>query len=197
MKLIASAFALIILVLIPVHAQNADSIRVPAQDLPPAALDTATFAFRDADLREILKSLSTQHGLNVLVDNAISKRVTVSLSRMRVHDAIRFLCKENGLGLSLENGIYRITLPPPPKVEPPAPKIPFVLFERGLLTLRYKSDDLEQTLLLVQERSGRNILLMSGTAGSLSGTLVDVDFDIGLTQILNNNGFAVQKKNNI
>src|SRR5437867_150282 len=38
---------------------------------------------------------------------------------------------------------------------------------------------------------------MSGTTGILGGTLNKIEFDNGFTQLMNNNGFAVQKKNGI
>jgi type IV pilus assembly protein PilQ len=72
-----------------------------------------------------------------------------------------------------------------------------VIYENNTLSVKLKNDDLESVILEIQKKSGKNILIISGTSGSLSGTLSDIDFDMGFTQLLNNNGFAIQKKNGI
>jgi len=87
--------------------QPADSIRHASVSLPQGALDTTNITFRDSDFREVVRGLAVQHGLNVFIDNSIAKRVTVSLNRVQVHEAIKFLCEQNGLVMA---------------VEPPAPK---------------------------------------------------------------------------
>lgn len=167
------------------------------QTIPAAAEDTTSLSFKDTDIRDIFRALSYEHGVNIFVDNAVTKRVTISLNRVRVYDAIKFLCEQNNLLVSLEGGIFKITIPPIPQVIPPPKHVPYVAFHNGLLSVDFKNDDVEQSVLEIEKKSERNILLMSGTTGTLDGTLTNVDFDIGFTQIMNNNGFAVQKKNNI
>ncbi len=183
-------------------SQYADSTaareQAPEAPLPNGATDTTTLNFKDTDLRDIFRAISYQHGVNIFLDNSVNKRVTVSLNRVRVVDAIRFLSEQNGLAVALEAGIFTIQPPPPPpKPEPPPPKIPAVGFENGLLSVSLKDDDVERTVLEIQKKTGKNILLISGTTGTLTGKLMDIDFDIGFTQLMNNNGFAVQKKNGI
>ena len=176
------------------------SIGVPLQrsDLPSGATDTTSLSFKDTDLRDIFRALSREHGVNVFLDNSITKRATVSLNRVRVYDAIKFLAQENGLELHLEGGIFKILPPPPPpKPEPPLPHVPLVGFEKNLLSVEFKDDPLEQVILEVQKKTGRNVLSISGTTGTITGKLTDVDFEIGFTQIMNNSGFAVQKRNGI
>ena len=93
--------------------------------LPVGASDTTTLSFKDTDLRDIFRALSLQHSVNVFLDNATAKKVTVSLNRVRVYDAITFLARENGLEVQFDGGIFRI-LPPPPAPPPPEPppKVP-------------------------------------------------------------------------
>lgn len=175
-------------------AQSQDEGGVPDGSLPRGARDTTTLSFKDADVRDIFRALSHQHGLNIFLDNSIAKRTTISLNRLRVVDAIRFLCEQNGLALDFGGGVFRIT--PDPQAIPPV-SVPVVGYEDGLLSLELRNDDLEAVVLEVQKKSGKNILLMGGTTGSVSGRLMDVDFDVGFTHIMNNNGFSVQKKNGI
>ncbi|MBI1806238.1 MAG: hypothetical protein HYR76_04200 [Ignavibacteria bacterium] len=165
-------------------------------DLPNGAKDTTNLNFKDTDLRDVFRALSVQHNLNIFLDNAISKRSTIALAKVRVYDAIKFLCEQNALMLQIEGGIFKV-LPPPPKPEPPPPKIPSISYEGRLLSTQLKDDDLEKVIAAIEEKTGFNILIMSGTTGSVSGTLNKIDFELGFTQLMNNNGFAVQKKNGI
>jgi len=168
------------------------------KDLPSGARDTTSVNFKDTDLRDVFRALSFQHSLNIFLDNYVTKKVTIALTGVRVLDAIKFLCEQSSLVWKLDGGIFRITpIPPEPPAPPPPPKVIPVLYENGLLSIDVKNDDLERVILKIQEKSGKNILLLSGTTGTLTGKLMDIDFDIGFTQLLNNNGFAVQKKSNI
>jgi type II secretory pathway component GspD/PulD (secretin) len=145
--------------------------------LPVGASDSTTLSFRDTDLRDIFRALSVQHGVNVFLDNGINKRVTVSLNRVRVYDAIAFLASQNGLECHLEGGIFRIVPPPPPEPPPPpAPRVPLVGFEKNLLSVDLRNDELESVISQIQQKCQKNILVISGTTGTVSGKLMDVDF---------------------
>lgn len=187
-------FGLTILLTLEVCARQADSLQQRPPVLPKGARDSTTLSFKDTDLRDVFRALAVQHNLNVFVDNSINKRTTISLNNVRVYDAIKFICEQNKLNLQVDGGIMKVT---PIKLEPLPAKIPSVLFEKDLLSVWLKNDDLEQVVLQIQKKSGKNILITAGTTGTVSGTLDDVDFDIGFTQLMNNNGFAVQKKNGI
>ena len=171
---------------------------VASSDLPRGAKDTTNLNFKDTDLRDIFRAMSVQHGLNIFLDNSINKRTTIALSKVQVYNAIKFLCEQNSVLLNYEGGIFKIEPPPPPpKPEPPPPKIPIVSYEGHLLSVQLKDDDLEKTILEIQRKTGLNILSMNGTTGTLTGTLNKLEFDVGFTQLMNNNGFAVQKKQGI
>jgi type IV pilus assembly protein PilQ len=189
------AIAVLLFSILPMLAQQADTLRQKEPELPKGATELTNISFKDTDVRDIFRALSFQHNLNVFVDNSINKRATISLNRVRVYDALKFICDQNSLVLNLDGGIFKVL--PSAKAEPPPPKIPWIDYDRGLLSVKLKNDDLEQVVLRIQEKSGKNILLTSGTAGSLSGTLNDIEFDLGFTQVMNNNGFAVQKRSGI
>jgi type IV pilus assembly protein PilQ len=178
--------------------QRGDTTLLLAQVIPSGGSDTTSLSFKDTDLRDIFRALGRAHGVNIFLDNSVSKHVTVTLNRVRVYDAIAFLAHENGLTVTLDGGIFRIMPPPPPPApELPPPKVPAVAFANGLLSVILKDDDLEKTILEIQNKTGKNILIISGTTGTVSGKLIDIDFDQGFTQLMNNNGYAVHKKNNI
>ncbi len=174
-----------------------DTTSVRMAQLPVGAEDTTTLSFKNTDIRDIFRGLAYQHGLNIFVDNSIDKKVTISLNQVRVYDAIKFLCEQNGLDLSLKGGIFEITPPPPPKLIPPPKHVPYVAYAGGDLWIDARSDDLQDVIQGIRDKSGRNILVMAGTSGPVTGELNDVNFEIGFTQIMNNNGFAVEKRDGI
>jgi type IV pilus assembly protein PilQ len=167
------------------------------QELPKGAKDTTSLSFKDADLRDVFRAISFQHGLNIFLDNSIVKRTSISLTRIQVFEAIEFLCEQNNLVMQLDGGIFKIVSPPEPAPQPPPPKIPLVGYENGFFSASLKDDDLEKTILEIQKKSGKNILIISGTTGVVTGKLMNIEFDQGFIQLMNNNGFAVQKKNSI
>lgn len=181
----------------PVVTKN-DTATIAESEIPQRAKDTTSLNFKDTDLRDVFRALSYQHNLNLFVDNAINKRITVSLSNVRVYDAIKFICEQQNLIFKLDGGIFKVMPPPPlPKPLPPPPKEPWVYYENNLLSVKLKNDELEAVVQKIQDKAKKNILLLNGTSGNISGTLNDIDFDLGFTQLMNNNGFAVQKKNGI
>lgn len=180
------------------HDSRSTPLSIREEDLPKGAKDTTSLSFKDTDLRDVFRAMSLQHNLNIFLDNSIVKRTTISLTRVRVYDAIKFLCEQNNLVLQLDGGIFKIVPPPPPAPLPPPPlRVPLIGYENGILSVQLKDDDLEKTVLQIQQKSGKNILIINGTTGTLSGKLMEIDFDLGFTQLMNNNGFAVQKKSGI
>lgn len=166
-------------------------------NLPPGAMDTTTISFKNADIRDVFRGLAYQHGLNIFVDNSIDKRVTISLNKVPVYNAIKFLCKQNGLNLSLNGGIFEITVPPPPKVVPPPIPKAYVAYDDGDLWIAANNVSLQSVVQAIRDKSDRNILISGGTSGPVTGQLNDINFDVGFTQIMNNNGFAVEKRDGI
>ncbi len=177
----------------------ADTSKIPETviQLPPGASDTTTLSFKDTDIRDIFRGLAYQHGLNIFVDNSINKHTTISLNQVRVYDAIKFLCEQNNLSLVLDGGIFKISEVLPPKVVPPPPHVPYVAYSNGHLWINAQNDNLSEVVQEIEKKSSMNILVMTGSTGTISGTLNDIDFDIGFTQLMNNNGFAVEKREGV
>lgn len=178
-----------------VRAQAPDTVAKAVQQFPSGAMDTTSINVKDMDIRDIFRGLSSQYGLNIILDNSINKKVTISLTSVQVHELMKFLCKENNLALAFEAGIFRIS---PPAVQlPPPPKPLQVDYENSLFSVDLKNEDLEKVILEIGKKCDKNILIISGTSGSVGGRLKNIDFDLGFTQLMNNNGFAVQKKSGI
>jgi type IV pilus assembly protein PilQ len=169
----------------------------PKDSLPKGVYELTTLNFKDSDLRDIFRVISLQHHLNIFLDNAINQKATIALSNVQVYDAIQFLVKEYGLTLAYGGGIFTISPLPPPVVVPPPPKVPSVFYDGVYLTINTQGDEIETVVEELHKKCGRNILLLSGTTGKVTGTLSRIDFDQGFTHLMNNNGFAVQLKGGV
>lgn len=178
-------------------SQPATSGESPSENLPPGALDTTTISFKNTDLRDIFRGLAYQHGLNIFVQNSIDKHVTISLNEVPVYYAIKFLCKQNDLDLTLKGGIFEITIPPPPKIVPPPKPKAYVAYDDGDLWIATNNVSLRSVVQAIRNKSDKNILITEGTSGPVTGQLNNINFDIGFTQLMNNNGFAVGKRDGI
>ena len=73
--------------------QKNDLNIIKEADIPLTAKDTTSLNFKDTDVRDVFRALSFQHHLNLFVDNSINKHLTISLSNVRVYDAIKFICE--------------------------------------------------------------------------------------------------------
>lgn len=161
-------------------------------ELPKRAFERTNLNFKDTDLRDIFRVLSRQHGLNIFLDNSINRRATIALTNVEVYDALKFLAREHRLTLTYDGGIFTITPTPDPPVVPPPPKVPKVSYDGVYFSIVAEADDIATVVEEIHQKCHKNILLLSGTTGKVTGTLSRIEFDQGFTQLLNNNGFAVQ-----
>ena len=150
--------------------------------------------FKDADIRDLVRSLSTMYNLNIFIDNSLSARITIHLSNVRVIDAIKFIVNENDLRLVELGSILKIL---PKEIPPPEPKIIAVEYAEGLLSVDFKDEVLDEAIREISRKTGKTILVDRFATGNLNGMLMNVPFETGLKSLLDNNGFYLQKSNDI
>lgn len=171
-------------------------VKLSPASMPAAARDTIrSMNVRGADLRDVLRGIGAEHGLNLIVDDAVQQRVTVRLSNLPVIEAVEALCREHGLSLVQRGTIFRIGVPNPPA--PPAPKPPQVAVEGGRLTVDLEAADLRRVVRALAEASGENVIVRQGVNGRLSGFLQDVPFESGFATLLENNGLKLRTRGEI
>ena len=175
---------------IPLAGAPADTVEV--DDLPEGAkAKLKLLNVKDADLRDVFRSIAHAHNLNLVVDNRIDRHVTVRLADLPVLEAIEFLCDENNLELIRSGHIFHVKQPLPPP--PPPPREPTVVVRDSLLNIDLRDDDLEQVMRLIAGRSGTNIIVRRGVSGTVTGTLQEVTVDQGLRTLMLNNGFSIRE----
>lgn len=150
--------------------------------------------YKDADLKDIVRGLATQFNLNIFVDNSIKKRITLHVVDMEVDQLLHFIANENNLRLSKDGNIYKFL---PPEKPPQLPKQIKVSVENGLLTADLNNDDLVKAMRAISEKSGKTILVDRAAKGTINGYLIKIPFEIGLRQLLENNGYRLRKNKNI
>ncbi|MDX1545800.1 MAG: type II and III secretion system protein [Rhodothermales bacterium] len=176
----------------PARAPETNAAPDTTESLPEAARALLTMLnVKDADLRDVFRTIAHEHSINLMVDNRIERRVTVRLAALPVIEALRFLCMQNGLALSRTGHIFRIApKPEPPPVPEPPPR---VAVREGLLTVDLRGDDLERVVRLVAQQSGQNIIVRRGVGGTLTGSLRGIPLEEGLRALAATNGFAIRR----
>ena len=178
----------------PVETVAPDTLN--AVSFPPAARAILKLLnVRNADLRDVFRTIAHEHDLNLIVDNTIDRKVTVRLANIPVLEAITFLCEQNGLNLARSGSIFRVMVPPPPTLPPPP--IPTVHVQDSLLTVDLRADNLAQVIRLITVQSGINIIVRRGVQGDLTGALRNVPLEQGLRTLMFNNGFTLRNQEGI
>ncbi|NLW47715.1 MAG: hypothetical protein GXY86_10325 [Firmicutes bacterium] len=73
-----------------------------------AAGGVITLDFKNADIRDVLRSLAGQEGVNIYVDNDISGKVTISLNKVTFIEALTIITKNNDLAFTKTDNVYYI-----------------------------------------------------------------------------------------
>lgn len=64
--------------------------------------------FRDLELRDVLKILAQESGRNIIIPDSITGRVTLSLDKITLTDALDVILRSHGLGYITDKGVIRI-----------------------------------------------------------------------------------------
>lgn len=168
-------------------------ISLQPERFPPAVHDTIeTLSVREADLRNLLRGIGQQFGVNLLVEQGIQKTATVQLSQISVLDALQVLCQEHGLSLLQTGPVFRIREPPKPPPEPPK-----IAYDEGRVTLDLSGDKLSVVAEELTRKTDANFVLSDGVKGTISGFLQDVPLEEGLSTLLDNNGYLLRQREEI
>lgn len=64
--------------------------------------------FRDEEIRNVLKILAQESGRNIIISDIITGKVTLSLDKITLSDALDLILKSNGLGYVTDKGVIRV-----------------------------------------------------------------------------------------
>lgn len=141
--------------------------------------------FVDQDIRDVLRAIARAYNMNIFPYPDVKGKVTVSLHRMPVMDALRLIVQPLGYELSWENSAWVVR---PQQLRAQGA----IEMGRGNLTLTFKNKDLQDFSEEYARRTGLNILVDRNARGTITGTLRGVEPLDGLKAILTANGFEVR-----
>jgi type IV pilus assembly protein PilQ len=67
-----------------------------------------SFDFKDIDIKDLFRFIADISGLNVILDPAVKGSVTLKLTEVPWDQALELICKNQGLGYTIEGNVIRI-----------------------------------------------------------------------------------------
>lgn len=141
--------------------------------------------FVDQDIRDVLRAIAKAYNLNIFPYPEVKGKVTVSLSRMPVLDALRNIVEPLGFELAWDGQAYQVRTP---RLRTQGT----IEVGRNAITMTVRNQDVLAFAEEYGRRTGLNILVDRNAKGQVSGTLRDVDAVDGLKAILMSSGFDLR-----
>ncbi len=145
---------------------------------------------KDADIQDVIRTISKGYNVNVVLDKDVSGKVTVRLSDVPVIDGLRTLARSLGLEVVKEGDVFRVRK----AVEEQRSAISFA---KGKLTVDVQNVDVKEFLKDISAKTAISIVPDSRLEGKISGKLYQVDLDDGLRALLEGCGLKIVKRKNI
>ena len=155
---------------------------------------------KDTDIRDIFRTIALEYETNIIVENDVNKRVSISLFNIKVFDAIKIVTEDNGFEFNFDNNRFfvsnkKIIVPELPV--PPPPDEPVVEYTREKLSVDLTNVEIKDFVNKLREKTKKNFLITAGADGKVTGTLTNVELETGLKNILGNNGYYLINKDSI
>ncbi len=132
--------------------------------------------FKNADIKDVLRALADQAGVNLMIDTQVSGMITIHLSKITFTEALNVLCKNNGLTYDKENNVYHVSVPDTSVLR--------VEFQEGLLSVEAKETPLKKLFEEFGRKTGISVVPAANLDGRVSIMLSKVSPEDGLKAIL-------------
>ncbi len=70
-----------------------------------------SLSFKDADIKDVLQALSIKAGVNIIVDEGVSRKITLVLNNVTAKEALEMITKASGLAYERWNNGYIVATP--------------------------------------------------------------------------------------
>lgn len=167
-----------------------------SQEAPPAAASNATgllltLSCKEADVRDVLRGIAMQYGINIVPDSNVVGNVTTYLQDAPFETGLATLLETNGFEYEKRDGMYLV------HIKDSALKSFEISFQDDKLTVDAENADVRQLLRAISLKTGMNIVSESDLAGNITAHLSDVPLEEALYALLTANGFIVDEDNGI
>ena len=162
----------------------------PAQVAEPVVID-----YNEADIQSVMRTLATRAGVNLIMGDEVTGKVTVHLENVSYDDAMHLIVESKGFAYVKDRNVVRIKTKESLEAEP---------LEVRIQTLNYaKADDVRKTLEPVLTKRGKiqvdarsNTLIFSDAPSNLAKILPLVEnLDTQTPQVLIEAKFVETTKN--
>jgi type IV pilus assembly protein PilQ len=167
-----------------------DSLSIDTIKIKDIDTTKITFDFKEADIRDVLRAIGVQLGVNVVVDKDVEGKITAHLEKIGLEQGLKAMLESYGFSLEKKEGYYLVK-----KVEKERKKEITATKER--LTLDVKNIPVDELLREIASQSKINIIADQTVTGDISGILYDVPLEKGLSSLLSANGFILKKSGGI
>ncbi len=145
---------------------------------------------KDADIQDVIRTISKGYNVNIILDKDVSGKVTVHLSDVPVIEGLRTLSRSIGLEVVKEGNVYRIR-----KAMDEQRSV--ITFINNKLTVDVQNVDVKDFLKDISAKTAISIVPDAKVSGKISGKLFQVELDDGLRALLQGSGLKLTKRKNI
>lgn len=145
---------------------------------------------KDTDIRDVIRMISKGYNLNILLDQAVSGKVTLHLVDVPIMEGLRSIAQAQGHAVIKDGNVYKIQ-------KATAEEKNLIRYIDGKLTVDVQNVNVKEFLRELSSKTAMSIIPGSKVDGLVSGKLFQVDLDDGVRAILEGNGFKVVRRRNI
>ena len=168
----------------------AQTAKPPTPATPPEQRVIDLLDFKEVEIADVVRTISTGYNINVILDKDVSGKVTVRLANVPVMEGLETICANQGLEVVREGSVYRIRKKAPPQRT-------MIRFIRGKLTVDIQDMDVKEFLKELSNQAAVSIVPDAKISGKVTGKLYQVELEDGMRALLEGNGFSSVKRKNI
>jgi type IV pilus assembly protein PilQ len=147
--------------------------------------------FKNTDLKDIIRLIANQYGLNIFIAEDVSKFITLHLANISVTEALNFICKENSLSIQRFGSIYKISN----IVSNDSSSVPNqsinIVFIDSLLSADFENQDVRRVFHQISKLTNETIFLDDNVSGLISGYFHNLSVEKALYYLAKNNGYHI------
>lgn len=136
--------------------------------------------FRDADIKDVLRLLGQENGLNILVGDDVTGKVTVSFKEVTLDQALFSILQSFGYSYTTSNGIVVVSKPSSTTTSEQI----VINVKDKLFSLDFRDAEAKDVLRLLGQKSGLNVIVGDEITGKITVSLKDVTFDQALLSVI-------------
>jgi len=96
-----------------VYAEEGGTVTLQREPISPGAGEPLySMEFRDADIRDVLRALGQEEGINIILGEEVTGKLTLSFREVRLKEALFAILKIHRLTAASEGGILRVSKSP-------------------------------------------------------------------------------------